>query len=70
MKFKKAWPEENGYYWYVDTSYAVPKLGFVLQDSLIDDNVVYKQDEKYTNTFIRFGDRIKDPSVTEMEIED
>lgn len=71
MKFKKKFPKGRGYYWYVDTDYPVPKIGFLESGVLYGDGPlqVYNEDEMGTKDHIRIGDRIDDPDPKESEIE-
>jgi hypothetical protein len=68
MKFHKSWPKESGYYWYVDTHYPIPKIGFLLQSVLYDGNKEYQA--VLHAKFIRVGDMIPSPPCNENEIVD
>lgn len=70
MKFTSNWPTVNGYYWFVDTDYPVPQIGFIQGDGLYHgENRYPKQsaepDRKYG---LKIGDPIIPPACTDVEI--
>lgn len=71
MKFKKKFPKQGGYYWYVDTDYPVAKIGFLHFRTLYGNGnkQAYKEHEKGTIDHIRIGDRIDRPHPQKIEIE-
>jgi len=71
MKFKKKFPKQGGYYWYVDTDHPVAKIGFLEGVILYGSGVlqIYNEGEMGTRDHIRIGDRIDDPDPKEFEIE-
>lgn len=71
MVFNRTWPKKTGYYWWIDLSYPIPKIGFIQGKKLYDGNHEY--DKKYTMINskvigIRIGDKITEPSTVHMVI--
>lgn len=70
MEFSTNWPKESGYYWFVDTSYPQPKIGYLLRDTLFDGQTPYNRDTRGVQRFIRIGDRIEEPACEDCKILD
>ena len=63
MHFRKAYPTENGYYWFIDLDHAVPRIGFVQGDTMHHEGSLYHEGHTSTKRFIRIGDLIEQPTV-------
>ena len=70
MKFKKEVPSKQGYYWYVDTTYPIPKIGFIGPFSEFFNDRMMPIDKGLVYKFIRIGDFIPTPDVQDQEIEE
>jgi hypothetical protein len=71
MKFTRNWPRLSGYYWFVDTEYPAPVLGFIQGNNLYHGDHVYKRDstQRPGRYGIRIGDNVPVPPCTENVIE-
>ena len=70
MKFKKEVPSRQGYYWYVDTTYPIPKIGFIGPFSQFFTEQWTPVDNLVMLKIIRIGDFIPTPDVQDQEIEE
>jgi hypothetical protein len=66
MKFTKNLPKEDGYYWYIYTEYPLPKIVWYSN--------YYKKfwdwgRETIPGKYCRFGDRVEQPILEEIENE-
>ena len=71
MKFKREFPRQGGYYWYVDKVCPIPQIGFIRHGTLYKNGKtqVWNEFEKGTGKHVRIGDRIDYPHPQKNEIE-
>lgn len=67
MNFVKQLPKVQGYYWYVDTEYPIPQIGFRGPLGKFYNSKMNEIPETYWVKHIRFGDLIPEPPVGEIE---
>jgi hypothetical protein len=70
MDFTTSWPKQDGYYWFVDTEYPAPQIGFIQRDILWYGDVTYRQTDCSADRKrgIRIGDQIRPPHCSQVRI--
>jgi hypothetical protein len=58
----------EGYYWYVDTSYPIPNIGFYQACNRLFFNNRMQDHTQFVQHY-RIGDMIAQPDIKDMEIE-
>ena len=70
MDFTTNWPKACGYYWFIDTEYPQPCIGYVMHDRLHYGQHEYKRALCCLpgRPGIRIGDEIKQVHCTDVRI--
>jgi len=66
MHFKREFPSQTGYYWFITLGDPDPRIGFVQGRTLFHEGSLYHQEIDSTKRLIRIGELIETPDMETM----